>query len=86
MVGKAAELIAHYYSGDEMTSSARLLDDAIRDDGSLFTRDDCVEAARRVVEAVRENVTPVFKYEPGTWGPPEAHRHKAGTAGTIPIA
>jgi glucose-6-phosphate 1-dehydrogenase len=38
MVGEAAELIAHQHSGENMTPYARLLGDALRGDGSLFTR------------------------------------------------
>jgi glucose-6-phosphate 1-dehydrogenase len=78
MVGEAAELIARQCSSDDMTPYERLLGDALRGDGSLFTRGDCVEAAWRVVDPVLENVTPVFEYEPDTWGPPEAERVVAG--------
>lgn len=74
MVGQAAELIAHQHSGENLTPYARLLGDAIRGDGSLFTRDDCVEAAWRVIDPILENTAPLFEYEPGTWGPPEAER------------
>jgi glucose-6-phosphate 1-dehydrogenase len=55
-----------------MTPYTRLLGDAIRGDGSLFTRDDCVEAAWRVIDQILENIAPVFEYEPDTWGPREA--------------
>lgn len=74
MVGEAAELIARQCSADEMGPYERLLGDALRGDDSLFTRDDGVEAAWRVVDPVLGNVAPVFEYEPGTWGPPEAER------------
>jgi glucose-6-phosphate 1-dehydrogenase len=74
MVGEAAELIAHQHSSENMTPYARLLGDALRGDGSLFTRDDCVEAAWRVLDPILENTAPLFEYEPDTWGPPEAER------------
>ena len=50
----------------------RLLGDALRGDASLFTRDDSVEAAWRVVEPVLASAAPPAEYEPGTWGPPAA--------------
>jgi glucose-6-phosphate 1-dehydrogenase len=72
MVGEAAELIARQCSTDEMTPYERLLGDAMRGDGSLFTRGDSVEAAWRVIDPMFEKATPVFEYEPHTWGPAEA--------------
>jgi glucose-6-phosphate 1-dehydrogenase len=74
MVGEAAELIARQCSSDEMTPYERLLGDALRGDGSLFTRGDCVEAAWRVVDPILAKVAPIIEYQPGTWGPPEAER------------
>jgi glucose-6-phosphate 1-dehydrogenase len=74
MIGEAAELIARQCSADGMGPYERLLGDALRGDHSLFTRDDGVEAAWRVVDPILGNVAPVFEYEPGTWGPPEAER------------
>jgi glucose-6-phosphate 1-dehydrogenase len=72
--GEATELVAHQESGGDMSPYERLLGDALRGDGSLFTRDECVEAAWRVVDPILGNVTPVFEYEPATWGPLEASR------------
>jgi glucose-6-phosphate 1-dehydrogenase len=40
----------------------------------LFTREDGVEAAWRVVEPVLDDVTPVYDYQPGTWGPEESNK------------
>jgi glucose-6-phosphate 1-dehydrogenase len=40
----------------------------------LFTREDGVEAAWRVVEPVLDDVTPVYEYRPGTWGPEESNK------------
>jgi glucose-6-phosphate 1-dehydrogenase len=50
----------------------RLLGDAINGDASLFTRDDCVEAAWRVVDPVLGGAVPLAPYEPGSWGPSAA--------------
>jgi glucose-6-phosphate 1-dehydrogenase len=39
---------------------------------SLFTQDDSVEAAWRVVDPILTCGRPVLEYEPGTWGPAAA--------------
>lgn len=57
---------------DEMDPYERLLGDALEGETMLFTRADAVDAAWAVVQPVLGNVTPVFTYEPETWGPPEA--------------
>jgi glucose-6-phosphate 1-dehydrogenase len=72
MTGEEVELVARHHAGDELTPYERLLGDAMRGDPTLFTRQDAVEAAWRVVDPVLGDVTPVHEYEPGTWGPPEA--------------
>lgn len=74
IVGKDVELIVHNHPGDEMYPYERLLGDAIRGDPSLFTRDDCVEAAWRIIDPILVNAGPIAAYEPNTWGPPEAER------------
>ena len=50
----------------------RLLGDAMRGDGALFTREDAVEAAWLVVDKVLVHRKPVVPYKRGSWGPPEA--------------
>ncbi len=74
MVGEEVELLACQHPGDEISPYERLLADAIRGDPSLFARIDSVEAAWRIVDPILGNVTPVYEYEPNTWGPPEADR------------
>ena len=69
MHGDPVELIARHHSESEKSPYERLLGDAIRGDTSLFTKDDSVEAAWRVVDPVLTPGTPVLEYEPGTWGP-----------------
>ena len=71
--GEEVELIARHHSGDEMAPYERLLGDAMRGDATLFAREDSVEEAWRVVDPVLGNVTRVYRYEPGTWGPREAN-------------
>jgi glucose-6-phosphate 1-dehydrogenase len=74
MMGEEVELVARHQSPDEMTPYERLLGDAMRGDQRLFARQDAVEAAWRVVDGVLGQSTPVYEYEPGTWGPAEAER------------
>ena len=50
----------------------RLLGDAMRGDGALFTREDAVEAAWSVVDKVLTRHRPVIPYKRGSWGPAEA--------------
>jgi glucose-6-phosphate 1-dehydrogenase len=52
----------------------RLIEDALAGDARRFAREDSVEEAWRVVEAVLEHPDPVVSYDPGSWGPPEADR------------
>jgi glucose-6-phosphate 1-dehydrogenase len=68
------ELIARHHTQSDKSPYERLLGDAVRGDTSLFTHDDTVEAAWRVVDPVLHDPLPVAFYEPGTWGPPEADR------------
>lgn len=72
MRGEPVELIARHNSPSEKPPYERLLGDAIRGDASLFTQDESVEAAWRVVDPVLKGGLPVIEYEPGTWGPAEA--------------
>ncbi len=69
MHGEPVELIARHRSESEKSPYERLLGDAIRGDISLFTQDDCVEAAWRVVDPALTAALPVLEYDPGTWGP-----------------
>ena len=74
MLGEEVELVARHQSPDEMAPYERLLGDAMRGDQRLFAREDAVEAAWRVVDPVLGQVTPVYPYEPGTWGASQAER------------
>lgn len=59
----------------------RLLTDALHGESTLFAREDAVEVAWSVVDPILDNVTPVYEYAPGTWGPPEADRLTAEVGG-----
>ncbi len=73
MCGQQTELIASRRAGsDEMDAYEKLLGDALEGDATLFAREDYVEEAWRIVDPVLKAGTPVFPYEPGTWGPKEA--------------
>jgi glucose-6-phosphate 1-dehydrogenase len=72
MRGEAVELIARHNTQEEKSPYERLLGDAVRGETSLFTQDDSVEAAWRVVDPVLSAGLPVIQYEPGTWGPDAA--------------
>jgi glucose-6-phosphate 1-dehydrogenase len=69
MRGEPVELIARHHSQSEKSPYERLLGDAIRGDNSLFTQDDTVEAAWRVVDPLLHDALPVVHYDRGTWGP-----------------
>jgi glucose-6-phosphate 1-dehydrogenase len=72
MHGEPVELVARHHTDNEKSPYERLLGDAIRGDVSLFSTDDCVEAAWRVVDPVLTAGLPVLDYAPGTWGPSTA--------------
>ena len=55
-----------------MDAYERLLGDAMDGDTTLFARQDVVEAAWAVVEPVIQGPSPLYFYQPGTWGPVEA--------------
>jgi glucose-6-phosphate 1-dehydrogenase len=71
MRGERVTLVAHHQSADELAPYERLLGDAMRGDQRQFAREDGIEAAWRVVDPILGNVTPVYPYEPNTWGPTE---------------
>jgi glucose-6-phosphate 1-dehydrogenase len=72
MVGQRIELLASRHpSVEEADAYERVLTDAIAGDASLFAREDYVEEAWRIVDPVLKAGTPVYEYEPGTWGPAE---------------
>jgi glucose-6-phosphate 1-dehydrogenase len=72
MVGRDVELDLHRQEVDDMPPYERLLGDAARGNPELFSQQELVEAQWRIVEPILGNVTPVYSYLPGTWGPEEA--------------
>jgi glucose-6-phosphate 1-dehydrogenase len=71
-VSESAEMLASRHPrADEMDAYERVLGDAMAGDPTLFAREDNVEEAWRIVDPVLKAGTPVYEYEPGTWGPKE---------------
>jgi glucose-6-phosphate 1-dehydrogenase len=81
-VSELTELkLVHVPDGEEMDAYERLLHDAMAGDGTLFARQDAVEAAWAIVQPILGNITPVHEYRPGTWGPAEADKLTAEVGG-----
>jgi glucose-6-phosphate 1-dehydrogenase len=59
---------------EDMDAYERVLTDAMDGDATLFARQDYVEEAWRIVDGALKASTPVFEYQPQTWGPQEAER------------
>jgi glucose-6-phosphate 1-dehydrogenase len=82
MAGKETELLAlHLASKDEMDAYERLLGDALKGDATQFAREDYVEEAWRIVDPVLKADTPVYEYEPKTWGPRDVDQKVAPAGG-----
>ena len=70
-----SELLASRHPcAKEMEAYERVLTDAMAGDATLFAREDYVEEAWRIVDPVLKSDTPVFEYEPKTWGPAQVER------------
>ena len=70
-----SELLASRHPcAKEMDAYERVLSDAMAGDPTLFAREDYVEEAWRIVDPALKANTPVYEYEPNTWGPAEVER------------
>ena len=70
MLGEPIEMLARQDErSEEMGAYERVLHDAMAGDATLFAREDYIEEAWRIVDPVLKANTPVYEYEPGTWGP-----------------
>jgi glucose-6-phosphate 1-dehydrogenase len=74
LVGQDVELYVCNGAEDEMGAYERLISDAIDGDTTLFTREDAVLEAWRIVDPLTRIATPLHGYEAGSWGPLEAHQ------------
>jgi glucose-6-phosphate 1-dehydrogenase len=82
MVGSEIELMAlQHPAKDEMDAYERLLGDAMKGDATLFARQDYVEEAWRIVDPVLKLGTPVYDYQPNTWGPREVEEKASPIGG-----
>jgi glucose-6-phosphate 1-dehydrogenase len=71
--GQQVELVISQQSDPaEMGAYEELLYDAVQGNSGRFARQDYVEEAWRIVDPILEGAAPVYEYEPGTWGPPQA--------------
>jgi glucose-6-phosphate 1-dehydrogenase len=59
---------------DEMAPYERLLGDAIAGDATLFSRQDAVKEAWKIVAPILDGRSPLHAYQSGTWGPASAER------------
>jgi len=71
-IGEQRELYLLEQQPGEHTPYERLLGDAMKGDGGLFTREDAVEAAWTVVDRVLKHHPRVRPYKRHTWGPKQA--------------
>jgi len=76
MKGESVELLVserpEQGQSGRMDAYERLLGEAMAGDATLFARQDVVEAAWAIVDPVIHGPSPMFDYEPGTWGPVQA--------------
>jgi glucose-6-phosphate 1-dehydrogenase len=67
-------LISEESDPTELGAYGELLHDAIEGDSVRFARQDYVEESWRIVDPVLTGACPLYSYEPGSSGPPEADR------------
>jgi glucose-6-phosphate 1-dehydrogenase len=67
--------------GGRLGDYARLIGDAMAGDATLFARQDVVEAAWAIIDPVIHGPSPMYEYDPGSWGPPQADRLVADIGG-----
>ena len=80
--GEAVEILgSRHPSPDEMDAYERVLGDAMAGDATLFAREDYVEEAWRIVDPALKATTPVYEYEPGSWGPSEVDQRVSPPGG-----
>jgi glucose-6-phosphate 1-dehydrogenase len=75
IAAEETEMVAsrHPHAG-AIDAYERVLGGAMEGDTTMFAREDYVEEAWRIVDPVLQSGTPIYEYEPKTWGPSEAER------------
>ena len=74
MVGTDVEMRLTEQQATYVPPYQRLLGDAMQGVGDLFGREDIVDAQWRVVDPILDDRTPLYTYEPGSWGPTETEQ------------
>ena len=74
MVGTDVEMLLAEQQATFVPPYQRLLGDAMHGVGDMFGREDIVDAQWRVVDPILDDRTPLYTYEPGSWGPNEAEQ------------
>jgi len=74
------EVIFEKVPGEDPEPYERLLGDAIAGNRQLFTRQDAIEETWRIVQPLLDQPGPVYEYESGCWGPPQAAELTRGVA------
>ncbi|MCL4791047.1 MAG: glucose-6-phosphate dehydrogenase, partial [Gammaproteobacteria bacterium] len=81
MAGEEVELYVCNSTSEAKEAYERLIGDAMGGDATLFAREDSVEAAWAICDPIINTGGPVYRYEPGSWGPREADRMVAASGG-----
>jgi glucose-6-phosphate 1-dehydrogenase len=79
--GDSAELLVCKDKDELVEPYDRLLGAAMDGDPVLFARQDEVETAWSIVDPILERPSPLYAYEPGSWGPREADALLADAGG-----
>ncbi len=66
--------VSEHVDPHEVGAYEELLTDALRGASTRFARQDYVEESWRIVDPILDDATPVYQYQPGSWGPAEANR------------
>jgi glucose-6-phosphate 1-dehydrogenase len=67
-------MVSRQNTPEDEEAYERVLTDAMAGDQTMFARQDYVEEAWRIVDPILDSVTPVYEYEPCSWGPNEVDR------------
>jgi glucose-6-phosphate 1-dehydrogenase len=82
MEGSPVELrVCRHDEAKAMDAYERLLTEAMKGDATDFAREDYVEEAWRIVDPVLAAGTPLYEYEPKTWGPREVDQKVSPVGG-----
>ena len=84
MAGESVEILGSSHPGaDEMDAYEKVLGDAMEGDATLFAREDYVEEAWRIFDPVLKAATPVYEYQPNSWGPSMVEQRVAPSGGWL---